>query len=116
MLFCQNCEMMLYLKNDDLKYHCRNCGTESDSKIKKCVYQKEYQHDDLMQRYLDNPYIIDDNTLPRLKNIKCINDKCISNSENEDKKDSEIIYIKYNSMNMKYLYICAHCKASWKNK
>ena len=117
MLFCQNCEMMLYLKNDDLKYHCRNCGTESESKIQKVVYQKEYKHDDLIQRYLNNPYLINDPTLPRLKNVKCINDKCPSNSNDEEtKKDSEIIYIKYNPENMKYLYMCVHCNASWKNK
>ncbi len=28
---------------------------------------------------------------------------------------SEVIYIKYDSINMKYLYICSNCGTSWKN-
>jgi DNA-directed RNA polymerase subunit M/transcription elongation factor TFIIS len=28
--------------------------------------------------------------------------------------DNEIIFIKYNEKKLKYLYICAHCKTSWK--
>ena len=115
MLFCKNCENMLYLKNDDLKYHCRNCG-ESDetSKIKTNVFSKQYQKDDLIQRYLNNDYLVDDPTLPRLNNLKCINVECESNKN--DEVMSDIIYIKYNPENLKYLYICKHCKTSWKNK
>ena len=42
---------MLYLKNDSLQYHCRNCGEISDSKIDKCVYQSKYIKDDLANRF-----------------------------------------------------------------
>ena len=114
MHFCEICENMLYLKNDTLQYYCRNCGEVSNSKIDKCVYSSEYIKDDLANRYLDNPHILDDPTLPRLKKIKCINKDCICNTNNDI--DSEIIYIKYNNENLKYLYICTHCKTSWKNK
>ena len=31
------------------------------------------------------------------------------------KKKNEIIFIKYNTSELKYMYICAHCKSSWKN-
>ena len=64
--------------------------------------------------FLDNPYILDDPTLPRLKNLKCINSECITNQN--DEINSDIIYIKYNHENLKYLYICTKCKTSWKNK
>ena len=114
MLFCNKCENMLYLKNDDLKYHCRNCGEIDNNKIKKEVYSKQYKKDDLIQRYLNNKHLINDPTLPRLNNLKCINVDCISNTDKKVKP--EVIYIKYNAMNMKYLYICTHCNASWKNK
>ena len=49
-----------------------------------------------------------------LKNLKCINSECITNKDNE--MNSDIIYIKYNHENLKYLYICTKCKTSWKNK
>ena len=57
---------MLYLKNDSLQYHCRNCVEISDSKIDKCVYQNKYIKDDLANHYLENPYTTDP-TLPKLK-------------------------------------------------
>jgi hypothetical protein len=31
-----------------------------------------------------------------------------------EKPRKEVIYIKYDSINMKYLYICANCGTSWK--
>jgi hypothetical protein len=31
------------------------------------------------------------------------------------KKKNEIIFIKYNNLELKYMYICANCKSSWKN-
>ncbi len=114
MNFCNICENMLYLKNDSLKYYCRNCGEVSESKIEKCVYTNKYTKDDLANRFLDNPHILTDPTLPKLKTMKCINVDCETNTN--DDMDSEIIYIKYNHENLKYLYICTKCKSSWKNK
>jgi len=31
------------------------------------------------------------------------------------KKKNEIIFIKYNKLELKYMYICTNCKSSWKN-
>ena len=54
-----------------------------------------------------------DNTLPRTNTIKCPNVMCISNKEgNEDKR--EIIYIRYDDLGMKYIYVCAQCDKMWK--
>ena len=54
--------------------------------------------------------IIQDKTLTKIKNnpnITCINNEC---------KSKIITYIKYNSNNMDYLYICATCGEKWTNK
>jgi len=191
---------MLYLKNDskgNLVYFCRNCGeVNKNVKINKCVYNIKYFHDDYVHKYSNNKQLINDPTLPRLKNIKCINPECVTNkffgkylivdtnseldkslfidnlnkeipdmledSEilvgmadvekngifvlslniknkkelNEklkavrnyiDKKSSfdvsnvitstqDVIFIKYDNVNMKYLYLCTNCNTSWKNK
>ena len=31
------------------------------------------------------------------------------------KPNREIIFIKYDNLNMKYLYLCSTCQTSWKN-
>ena len=33
-----------------------------------------------------------------------------------EKPQNEVVFIKYDSKNMKFMYICAICKTSWKNK
>ena len=58
-----------------------------------------------------NPYISHDVTLPTItnnSNSKCQNDLCES-------EDINIKYIKYDEVNMKYIYICNHCGCKWKN-
>ncbi len=115
MNFCNSCHNLLYLKKDELQYYCRFCGNNDNENltIDKHVYSNQYLNDDIINRYVQNPYLLDDPTLPRLKNIKCINDNCITNTS---KTQSDVIFIKYNYINMKYLYICTKCKSSWKNK
>ena len=58
-----------------------------------------------------NPYIKYDPTLPRVNNIKCTNKDCNSK---KNKLQNEVIYIKYDSKNMKYLYVCETCGETWK--
>lgn len=52
-----------------------------------------------------------DPTLPRVHNVDCVNTMCDSHN-NQEKK--EIIYIRYDHQNMKYLYLCPCCDHSWK--
>jgi hypothetical protein len=207
MNFCPKCEFMLYTKTADgeskeLINYCKNCFwsgtyiTGSDKKIS--VYKKTYSDDYVSHSIYTNPNIIYDTTLPRINNIKCINNTCVSNipssnslyiqldnnmSKEEEiisnistipikevckgflqenmitkptiiktsknvcvitnvpkskydlllslpkstynnysititpftKKKNEIIFIKYNNLELKYMYICANCKSSWKN-
>ena len=56
--------------------------------------------------HLVNEYTKYDPTLPRINNITCINEKC--------KNNKEIIYIRYDKDNMKYLYLCTKCDNVWK--
>ena len=207
MNFCPECECMLYTKTSDeegkkLLNYCKNCFwsgdyvTDSDEKIS--IYKKTYTDDNISHSIYTNPNIIYDNTLPRINNIKCINEQCVSNikskrtltiqldntitkekdiienkrepsiklicekflktqsiitknvikiaknvcvvrklsQDNYDtlsslgtstfenytvtispftQKKNEIIFIKYNRLELKYMYVCSHCKSSWKN-
>ena len=127
MHFCNKCENMLYIRllneeSDNLVYYCRNCGN-SDQLIDKdniCVSKTEIITQEKGYNHNINEYTKLDPTLPRINNIKCPNLSCSSNSETNvdddvnDKKTNEVIYLRYDDSNMKYIYICTQCNKIWK--
>ena len=124
MNFCKNCNNLYYLKidtNDDNKesnkliFYCRNCGDEESNLTENdiCVSSIENrQNDDNYESYI-NEYTKLDPTLPRTNNIKCPNNNCDTNKK-EDKINREIIYVRYNNIDMKYVYMCSTCNTIWK--
>ena len=55
----------------------------------------------------------DKNTLKDIFNQKIIDEQKIVTGDYK-KPEKEVLYIKYDPMNMKYLYLCAVCGTSWK--
>ena len=119
MFFCENDGNMLYIKIDDqeqLKYYCKLCSSEydvndlSEGKQNKCIYKHNYNTNNYSFKTYTNENIYQDPTLPRLNNLKCINENCITNTEGAPK---EVVYIKYSKEDMLYLYCCAKCKTQW---
>tara|TARA_B110001469_G_C9367513_1_gene191898 strand:+ start:57 stop:431 length:375 start_codon:yes stop_codon:yes gene_type:complete len=114
MKFCANCDNMLYLNivqdedslvEDKLMYECKNCNfkKESDKNDNSCIFKIDYNIDKIKKNSFINPFIYEDITLPRAEGIKCPNEgKC-------PKTKPEIIYIKYDNENMKFIYICLDC-------
>lgn len=207
MNFCPKCQFMLFTKIDSeskqISNYCKNCRwsgeyIRDDNEEKISIYKKNYNSDYISNSINSNPHIVHDNTLPRINNIKCINDNCVSNispshaikiiitynndieadiiehrskqnikllcsnilktnsikekktikiakdtcivicNTSADKEtlldlndttfgdytiqiklftpvNNEIIFIKYNDKELKYMYVCANCKTSWKN-
>ena len=126
MHFCKNCNNMYYLKileDDDsqLIYYCRNCGTEDNNLIASlddmCVSKTFVTKENADLTTLINPYTKLDPTLPRIKTINCPNVTCPSNlsDDNPDKKENEIIYIRYDDSNIKFTYLCCNCDKIWRN-
>ena len=114
--FCKLCENMLYIKTEDnrLFNHCKNCSNsvEIDSNNKSIpIIENNYEEENINYHTFINPYIKHDPTLPRVNNIVCPNVKC-TKKKNED---NEVIFIKYDNENMKYLYYCLYCEKFWKN-
>ena len=121
MHFCSKCGNMYYIRlsTDDetqLIYYCRKCGNENttiteDNVVvsKKIIVKKEQRFNHIINKYTKL-----DPTLPRITNIKCPNKDCNSNKEDTDVKN-EIIYMRYDDTNMKYVYICVNCDTIWKN-
>lgn len=210
MRFCDKCGSLINLvnKKDDtnpdkevLALICNNCNHQIHENLDNtCVYKQVYDEDFNSDKFINNPYTKYDNTLPRVSNIKCVNENCISNrkgtyvsitdvtetsviddSKIEDEKflkippsyifsgiydesdtttysfeesdkpyraivkidgtpeeiqnvvdyvnsnpfkdnlemnviQNEIIYIKTDNNNLRYMYICKNCSSSWNNK
>ena len=120
MHFCSICENMLYirLEKDDansLEYYCRNCGNVDNliTKDNLCVSTTEINSQEKTYSYNINSYTKYDPTLPKTSTIKCPNESCISNSTDES-ANREVIYIRYDDKNMKYMYLCNFCNKIWK--
>jgi hypothetical protein len=108
---------MLYVKTDEknmlVKYckHCQFEKVETDNKCAIKISKTIYSEDDLLYNQNVNKYLRFDPTLRRINDphISCSNDICKAKDANK-----QIIYIKYDSKNMKYLYVCENCGKTWK--
>ena len=123
MKFCEECENMLYIRllkedSDKLIYYCRNCGTIDDeiSKENLCILNTDIKSKEKAYLQDINEFTKLDPTLPRTKNIKCPNQSCIVNQQSDDtnKITNDVIYLRYDDVNLNYVYICTHCDTIWK--
>lgn len=87
----------------ELRYYCRMCNeVYSSDKSDSCVFNINFNLDNIKKNSFINDYIYDDITLPRAEGIKCPNANC------PDAKP-EIVYIQYDKENMKFIYVCLSC-------
>lgn len=121
MNFCPVCNNIYYIrlaKDDEasLIYYCRKCGNE-DTNLNEdsiCVSKTYFTGKQQELSSFINKYTKHDPTLPRIHNIKCPNSECQTNIEESGEK-TEIVSIRYDNINMKFLYICSQCDYVWKN-
>ena len=124
---------MYYIKiddNEELTYNCRKCGHKNSDLINEldnlCVSKTELnKNSNVDYSTIINQYTKLDPTLPRINNINCPRADCPSNIQSSDGEskdgntvkpvDKEIIYIRYDDRNMKYLYLCGVCDHYWNN-
>jgi DNA-directed RNA polymerase subunit M/transcription elongation factor TFIIS len=117
MHFCSVCQNMYYIRinaddTNKLIYYCRHCGNE-DSTISTgnvCVSKTQLKKSEQSFHHVINQYTKLDPTLPRINNILCPNAECETNTK---EKAREIIYIRYDDKNMKYVYLCSTCNTVW---
>ena len=123
MHFCVNCDNMYYIKlagedGNELVYYCRNCGDENSEIGKQDIYVSKTSLKTVDNNYLNiiNKYTKHDPTLPRVNNVECPNVSCASKSgASEEGKPNEIIMMRYDDKNLKYVYLCPQCDTAWKN-
>jgi DNA-directed RNA polymerase subunit M/transcription elongation factor TFIIS len=123
MKFCVKCDNMYYISidnaNDDqLIYYCRYCGHKDEHLTEEgvVVLKTQYKKNEQKFNHMVNQYTKLDPTLPRIYNMKCPSAECPTNKESASATAGpcEIIYLRYDDDNMKYLYICTTCDTSWK--
>lgn len=123
MKFCKECDNMLYirlLKEDSNKliYYCRNCGNSYDeiNEDNICVLNTDIASKEKAYLQDINEYTKLDPTLPRTLNIKCPNQSCPSNEKSDlgEQSKNEVIYLRYDDVNLNYVYICTQCDTVWK--
>ena len=120
MHFCIKCDNMYYIRisaedTNKLVYYCRNCGHEDSnlnvdnvtvSKVQLKKSEQQFNH-------IINKYTKLDPTLPRTNRVLCPNAECATNIDSDANK-KEIISIRYDDTNMKYVYLCSTCDTVWK--
>ena len=139
MHFCNVCSNMYYIRIDaentnKLIYYCRNCGNEDNllTNENTTVSKTQLKKSEQSFSHIINKYTKLDPTLPRVNNVLCPNSECLTNRKHgkseDDKKKSEetddmvgggkepreILYIRYDDVNMKYIYLCSTCDTVWK--
>ena len=119
MHFCTNCSNMYYIRLSEedpnsIVYYCRNCGHENKniSLDSVTISKTSFKHNKQKYNSIINKYAKMDPTLPRINTIKCPNQSCKSN-EKENNKDREIIYLRYDDVNMNFVYMCTTCDTVW---
>lgn len=116
MKFCPICSNVYFIKtndNKDLVYFCKACGNEEEQKKEQgsiCIIDDNKVDDATKYSQYINKYLKYDPTLPRVSNIACPNSKC-TRKPNEP---NEVIYLKYDFTNMKFLYHCVKCEHFWR--
>lgn len=129
-------------ENNNLAYYCRNCG-QTDEIVNSenlCVSKTYLKSGEKSFSHVVNRYTKLDPTLPRISTIKCPNVDCVSNKHHQhqhkaaanerererereketghehDRIKNEIIYIRYDDVNMNYVYLCSNCDTIWKTE
>jgi DNA-directed RNA polymerase subunit M/transcription elongation factor TFIIS len=99
--------------SQEFKRSCRNCGhsqSETPGLVMETVYQAKGTES---YQTMLNEYTSKDPRLPHVNNLPCPNETCPTNTVGEEK---DVIYIKYDTANLKFMYICTKCKTHWRSR
>lgn len=114
--FCPKCHYHLALDINDnsLTRVCRNCGytkeeTEGSLVLETIVQEKASEG----HKILLNEFTRQDPTLPHVSNIPCPMELCPSK---KGVAKPDVIIIKSDPINLKYLYICNTCGTQWRSR
>lgn len=116
MEFCNFCDNMLYIKSNeenpfDVKYYCKNCTFEKPLSTGMVIQNRYDNTTNVNYKSIINKNIVHDPTIPHIDNIPCLNSQC---TKPED-QGNDVMYIKVDNINLKFIYYCTYCKHYWEN-
>jgi len=116
--FCTVCDNYLYLQvegdTQTLQRICRNCGYKDTEEQGGLVSEMHIEQRAAEGYTLINEFTLKDKRLPHLHNtMRCINDKCPTSLPG---KESDIVYIKYDTENLRFIYMCYICQTTWRSR
>lgn len=115
LVWCPKCDMYLCLevKDNGALLKCNACGYAEDQ-VKGGLVSEIYVKERGSEAYkIDlHEFTRQDPTLPHLKTMKCPNTTCATNTGGAER---DVIYIKYDVENLKFLYICNVCEHTWRS-
>ena len=115
--FCPTCEMLMEPTQEvdtksgisNLVLKCPDCGTIRKDRVQNIIRTHELnKRVDQYNRINQN--IVNDPSRYRTNKIKCINDKCISNTDEDT--ESHIVMFHYNE-DKRLGYLCYHCHSAF---
>ena len=100
-----------------LTYKCRKCGHVDGilGKEQVCVMHTQLKRGENQYKYMVSEYTKLDPTLPRIF-MPCPNETCsrvVKTNKSQEAATSEVLYIRYDDENLKYLYMCTTCDSVW---
>lgn len=132
MSYCPKCENFLFAdsKGKELKRVCRTCGytkaDESGGLIMETIVQERSSEG---YKILLNEFTRQDPTLPHVATLPCPNTdgyevqdidgtiKKVNRCPTVDgRAPRDVIIIKYDNQNMKFIYICNVCGRQWRSR
>ena len=112
---CPTCENYMLLSAGLKQVRmCKNCGyskEETKGIVMETIIQEKASE---AYRVFLNEFTREDPRLPHLNTIPCPNvETCETRTQG---RETDTIYIKYDPINMKYLYICNVCGTHWRSR
>ena len=113
-VFCDVCDNLLYVRVTEdsvLQYVCNYCSNvvEPDAQASVMVSETIYNNNKSKYQQYMTPLLHEDPTLPRISNVPCPNAGCTRQST----QPNEVLYVKYDAKQLRFLYSCVHCKHTW---
>ncbi len=109
---------LISTEEDEIEFYCRKCEyvetVDENSPDKIFVSHTQLKKGEQKFNHMINQYTKYDPTLPRLYTMPCPNDNCDSNKGGSSTPNPEVIYIRYDNDNLKFVYLCSECDCVWK--
>jgi DNA-directed RNA polymerase subunit M/transcription elongation factor TFIIS len=118
MKFCPECKNYLYADSrtdpKNLLRLCRSCGySEKDTQGGLVMETIVQQRASESHKILLNEFTRQDPTLPHITTLPCPNQQCSTNVRGEPR---DVVYIKSDTVNLKFIYICLKCDTEWRTR